>query len=110
MGLDRIFAIVWPKWVEKGMRSKETMAYVMAAGDGLLEERIQLVQELREAGIKVSLCFLSKKGQALICVPSRISWLKISPKSRRSSWRVSGKRHRSPSSLVVMSSSRALSP
>ena len=37
------------------MRSKETMAYVMAAGDGLLEERIQLVQELREAGIKVSL-------------------------------------------------------
>jgi len=56
MGLDRIFAIVWPKWVEKGMRSKEIMAYVMAAGDGLLEERIQLVQELREAGIKVSLC------------------------------------------------------
>jgi histidyl-tRNA synthetase len=55
IGLDRIFAIVWPKWVEKGMRSKETMAYVMAAGDGLLEERIQLIQELREAGIKVSL-------------------------------------------------------
>lgn len=56
IGLDRIFAIVWPKWVEKGMRSKETMAYVIAAGDGLLEERIQLVQELRAAGIKVSLC------------------------------------------------------
>ena len=55
IGLDRIFAIVWPKWVEKGMRSKETMAYVLAAGDGLLEERVQLVQELREAGIKVSL-------------------------------------------------------
>ncbi|KIM82251.1 hypothetical protein PILCRDRAFT_820634 [Piloderma croceum F 1598] len=58
MGLDRIFAIVWPKWVERGMRSKETMAYVMAAGDGLLEERIQLVQELREAGIKSD--FLAK--------------------------------------------------
>jgi histidyl-tRNA synthetase len=54
IGLDRIFAIVWPKWVEKGMRSKETMVYVLAAGDGLLEERIALVQELREAGIKVS--------------------------------------------------------
>jgi len=53
IGLDRIFAIVWPKWANKGMRSKETMAYVMAAGDGLLEERIRLVQELREAGVKV---------------------------------------------------------
>lgn len=53
IGLDRVFALVWPKWVEKGMRSKETMAYVMAAGDGLLQERVELVQELREAGIKV---------------------------------------------------------
>lgn len=54
IGLDRIFAIVWPKWAEKGMRSKETMVYVLAAGDGLLEERIALAQELREADIKVS--------------------------------------------------------
>ena len=53
IGLDRIFALVWPKWVEKGMRSKETMAYVMAAGDGLIAERMELVRELREAGIKV---------------------------------------------------------
>lgn len=58
IGLDRIFAIVWPKWVEKGMRSKETMVYVMAAGDGLLEERVALVHELREAGIKVCLAAL----------------------------------------------------
>ncbi|KAG0706674.1 hypothetical protein DFH29DRAFT_798034 [Suillus ampliporus] len=63
IGLDRIFAIVWPKWVEKGMRSKETMVYVMAAGDGLLEERITLVQELREAGIKTD--FLAKKKPKL---------------------------------------------
>lgn len=55
IGLDRIFAILWPKWVANGMRSKETAAYVMAAGDGLLTERLQLVQELREAGIKVCL-------------------------------------------------------
>lgn len=53
IGLDRVFAILWPKWVERGMRSKDTMAYVMAAGDGLLTERVSLVQELREAGIKV---------------------------------------------------------
>lgn len=53
IGLDRIFAIVWPRWVEKGMRSKETMVYVMSAGDGLLQERVELVTELRTAGIKV---------------------------------------------------------
>ena len=35
------------------MRVKETLAFVMAAGDGLLEERVRLVTELREAGIKV---------------------------------------------------------
>ncbi|OCH95702.1 histidyl-tRNA synthetase [Obba rivulosa] len=60
IGLDRIFAIVWPKWVAKGMRSKETMAYVMAAGDGLLQERVELVQELREAGIKTDFLFKNK--------------------------------------------------
>lgn len=54
MGLDRIFAILWPRWIEIGMRSKGTMVYVMSAGDGLLQERVQLVQDLREAGINVS--------------------------------------------------------
>ncbi|KAG6856483.1 hypothetical protein H0H87_003951 [Tephrocybe sp. NHM501043] len=58
IGLDRVFAIVWPKWVEKGMRSKETQAYVVSMGDGLLKERVELVQELREAGIKTD--FLAK--------------------------------------------------
>ena len=53
IGLDRVFALLWPKWEENGMRNKETMAYVMAAGDGLLEERVKLVKELRDAGIKV---------------------------------------------------------
>ncbi|KAG6892110.1 hypothetical protein C0993_004819, partial [Termitomyces sp. T159_Od127] len=52
IGLDRVFAIVWPKWVEKGMRSKETQAYVVSMGDSLLKERVELVQQLREAGIK----------------------------------------------------------
>jgi histidyl-tRNA synthetase len=61
IGMDRIFALVWPKWVAKGGRCKETMVYVMAAGDGLLEERIGLVRDLREAGIKAGdlLVFLS---------------------------------------------------
>ncbi|KAF7340903.1 Histidine--tRNA ligase, mitochondrial [Mycena sanguinolenta] len=66
IGLDRIFALVWPKWVAKGGRCKETMVYVMAAGDGLLEERIGLVRELRDAGIKASCslrCFYSLNAQ-----------------------------------------------
>ena len=57
IGMDRIFAIMWPKWVEKGGRVKETMVYVLSPPvDGLLEERIKLVTELREAGIKVNSC------------------------------------------------------
>ncbi|KZT42597.1 histidyl-tRNA synthetase [Sistotremastrum suecicum HHB10207 ss-3] len=52
IGLDRIFAILWPKWEGRGMRAKETMAYVISVGDGHLEQRIELVRELREAGIK----------------------------------------------------------
>ncbi|KAF9007955.1 histidine-tRNA ligase [Cyathus striatus] len=63
IGLDRIFALLWPKWMEKGMRSKETMVYVMSAGDGLLEERLDLVRELREAGIKTD--FLAKNKPKL---------------------------------------------
>ena len=58
IGLDRVFALVWPKWLETGMgRCKETMVFVVAAGDGLLEERVRLVRELRDAGIKVGFIF-----------------------------------------------------
>ncbi|KAF5312806.1 hypothetical protein D9619_002354 [Psilocybe cf. subviscida] len=64
IGMDRIFAIVWPKWVERagggGGRGKETMVYVMSAGDGLVKERVGLVSELREAGIQTDFLFKSK--------------------------------------------------
>ncbi|KAJ7638312.1 histidine-tRNA ligase [Roridomyces roridus] len=66
IGMDRIFALVWPRWVEKGGRSKETMAYVIEVGqpsNGLLEERMALVRELREAGIKTD--FLAKRKPKL---------------------------------------------
>ncbi|KAJ3509278.1 hypothetical protein NLJ89_g5304 [Agrocybe chaxingu] len=52
IGIDRIFALLWPKWVERGARAKGTMVYVMSAGDGLLEERVKLAKELRDAGVK----------------------------------------------------------
>jgi len=63
IGLDRVFALVWPKWVERGARAKETLVYVMAAGDGLLDERIGLVRELRAAGISTD--FLAKNKPKL---------------------------------------------
>lgn len=75
-GMDRVFAIIWPKWVERGMRSKDTMAYVLAAGDGLLKERVELVRELRDVGIKVSLlCLLAVILVADPCsrIPDRLS-------------------------------------
>ena len=56
IGMDRIFALVWPKWVERGGRAKETMVFVMSAGDGLLRERVGLATELRAVGIKVCFC------------------------------------------------------
>jgi histidyl-tRNA synthetase len=52
IGMDRIFALLWPKWSEFE-RSKGTDVYVMAAGDGLIVERMKLVRELRDQGIKV---------------------------------------------------------
>jgi len=63
IGLDRIFALLWPKWVERGMRSKEVFAYVLAAGGGLLPERMALVQELRAQGIAAD--FLAKNKPKL---------------------------------------------
>jgi histidyl-tRNA synthetase len=63
IGLDRIFALLWPKWIERGMRSKEVFAYVLSAGDGLLQERMGLVQELRAQGIAAD--FLAKNKPKL---------------------------------------------
>jgi len=59
IGMDRIFALLWPKWSEVE-RTKGTDVYVMAAGDGLLVERMKLVQELRAQGIKTDFLLKNK--------------------------------------------------
>ena len=46
--MDRIFALVWPRYLERGSRTKDTVVFVMSAGDGLLEKHIELVRESRE--------------------------------------------------------------
>ena len=57
IGVDRIFALLWPQWSQIE-RTKDTLVYVMAAGDGLLLERMKLVKELRDAGIKVRIILM----------------------------------------------------
>ncbi|CCA73671.1 probable HTS1-histidine--tRNA ligase, mitochondrial [Serendipita indica DSM 11827] len=59
IGMDRIFALLWPKWSEME-RTKGTDVFVMAAGDGLLVERMKLVRELREQGIKTDFLLKNK--------------------------------------------------
>ncbi|KIM31972.1 hypothetical protein M408DRAFT_327352 [Serendipita vermifera MAFF 305830] len=59
IGMDRIFALLWPKWSEV-QRTKGTDVYVMAAGDGLLVERMKLVRELRDQGIKTDFLLKNK--------------------------------------------------
>jgi histidyl-tRNA synthetase len=114
IGLDRVFAVVWPRWVEKGMRSKELMAFVMAAGDGLLEERIRLVCELREAGIKVRASSNSHLAlsihDSLIRSDRRIFCRRTNQSFPHSSPPANAMKFRLPLSLVGMSSRRALSP
>jgi len=58
IGMDRIFALLWPQW-SQSERTKDTFVYVMAAGDGLLLERMALVKELRDVGIKVRTVLIS---------------------------------------------------
>src|SRR5258706_7494672 len=48
ISVDRILAVLWPQWFQIE-RTKDTLVYVMAAGDGLLLERMKLVKELRDA-------------------------------------------------------------
>ncbi|KAG8754615.1 Cytoplasmic and mitochondrial histidine tRNA synthetase [Serendipita sp. 396] len=59
IGMDRIFALLWPKWSEVE-RTKGTHVFVMAAGDGLIVERMKLVRELRSQGIKTDFLLKNK--------------------------------------------------
>lgn len=58
-GVERIFSILWKKKLAQSkdnIKSKEVDVFVMAVGDGLLIERMQVAKELWEAGLRVSNC------------------------------------------------------
>lgn len=53
IGIERLFSIL--EQADQDPRTTETEAYIVSAHKGLLEQRMKLVAELWEAGVKVSL-------------------------------------------------------
>lgn len=57
-GVERLFSILWKQQLaQKGrenIKSKEVDVFVMAVGDALLIERMQIAKELWDGGIRVS--------------------------------------------------------
>ena len=58
-GVERIFSILWKRQLasmgsKDNIKSKEVDVFVMAVGDGLLTERMQIAKELWDAGLRVS--------------------------------------------------------
>lgn len=51
--VDEIFNITKARLSKEQIRASEVDVYVMAHGEGLLKERIQVCRELWDAGIKV---------------------------------------------------------
>ncbi|KAG9026231.1 Cytoplasmic and mitochondrial histidine tRNA synthetase [Tulasnella sp. JGI-2019a] len=63
VGVERVFSILREKMMkEEGgkLRGKETQAYVMSVGDGLLVERMGIVKQLWDAGIKTEFMYKAK--------------------------------------------------
>ena len=59
VGVERVYSIMEMKRKgrEERARGKETEVYVLALGGGLVKERMAVVKQLRDGGLKVSLSF-----------------------------------------------------
>lgn len=60
VGVERIFSILVKKRKIETMKSNECQVYVIAVGDGLLEDRMTLTKELWEADIKAEFSYKLK--------------------------------------------------
>jgi histidyl-tRNA synthetase len=60
VGVERLFSLLMARQDVEKIKSNATQVYVISAGDGLLKERMQLVRELWDAGIKASFMFKNK--------------------------------------------------
>jgi histidyl-tRNA synthetase len=54
VGIERVFALLKAKHSESELRGSETQVYVMGVGNVSVEQRLGIVKQLWDAGIKVS--------------------------------------------------------
>lgn len=59
-GVERIFAILSARQNRSSVRSTKTQVYVVAIGEGFLEERLKIVKELWSNGISAEFMFKKK--------------------------------------------------
>ncbi|KAI7876262.1 histidyl-tRNA synthetase [Lichtheimia hyalospora FSU 10163] len=60
IGVERVFSILMSKQKAEDIKSNETEVFVIAVGDGLLKERMEVANELWNADIKASFLFKNK--------------------------------------------------
>lgn len=68
-GVERIFSILWKRQLasmgsKDNIKSKEVDVFVMAVGDGLLTERMQIAKELWDAGLRTEFMYKAKPKAA----------------------------------------------
>ncbi|KAI7865235.1 hypothetical protein BDF14DRAFT_1875631 [Spinellus fusiger] len=74
IGVERVFSLLMAQQ-QKEIKSNETQVFVIAVGDGLLRERMQLAKELWDAGIKASFMLKNKPKldkQWVVCEKEQI--------------------------------------
>ncbi|KAI8640612.1 histidyl-tRNA synthetase [Parasitella parasitica] len=80
IGVERVFSILMSRQKANSIKSNATQVYVISVGNGLLKERMELVQELWEAGINASFSFKNKpklEKQWLACEKEQIPFAVI---------------------------------
>jgi histidyl-tRNA synthetase len=60
IGVERVFSILMNKQKAEQIKSNECEVFIMAVGDGLLKERMQIAKELWDAGIKATYMYKNK--------------------------------------------------
>ncbi|GAA5800873.1 hypothetical protein HPULCUR_006312 [Helicostylum pulchrum] len=80
VGVERVFSILMARQNMEKIKSTATQVYIISVGDGLLKERMALVNELWEAGIKASFMLKNKpklEKQWLACEKEQIPFAVI---------------------------------
>ncbi|KAG1467357.1 hypothetical protein G6F56_004460 [Rhizopus delemar] len=100
LGVERLFSLLMARQDIEKIKSNDTQVYVISAGDGLLKERMQLVRELWDSGIKASFMFKNKpklEKQWNICEKEQIPFAVIIGKDElsRSQVRIKDMRQKS---------------